>query len=106
MPGPLFHFDVGDGPSSRRHDGAIVLAPIARSSMGAGACRLVPDGRRAGGQPQVAAQERSVTLPHRGVVDPAPIAQAVDRLGVGVAFNPESSVEQALRTSGAEFVLA
>jgi ribulose-phosphate 3-epimerase len=108
----IFHFDVGDGhfvePVTM---GPIVLESIAPLIHGGRAhvdCHLmVAEPERH--IPQVAAAGAdSVTFHLEAVEDPSrAIAQARSLgLGVGVAFNPESSVDRALEASaGADFVL-
>jgi ribulose-phosphate 3-epimerase len=108
----IFHFDVGDGhfvePVTM---GPIVLesiAPLIHVGRALVDCHLmVAEPERH--IPQVAAAGAdSVTFHLEAVEDPSrAIAQARSLgLGVGLAFNPESSVGRALEASaGADFVL-
>ena len=108
----IFHFDVGDGrfvePVTM---GPIVLESIAPLIHGRGVlidCHLmvaeperhIPQVADAGAD-SVTFHLETVEVPSRTIVQARSLG-----LGVGLAFNPESSVERALEASaGADFVL-
>ncbi len=98
----VFHFDIGDGhfvePITA---GPIVLqsiAPLVHEAGGVLDCHLMVDNPERHLGPLRSAGADSVTFHVEAVDDPPALAAAARErgLGVGLAFNPETSVDDAL----------
>ena len=108
----VFHFDVGDGHFIPEITiGPVVLAsisPLVRGWGGRLDCHLMVAEPERHFEPIAKAGGDSVTF-HVEVVDDLPRAIATARalgLGVGIAFNPETSVDEAVGASdGVDLVL-
>jgi ribulose-phosphate 3-epimerase len=108
----IFHYDVGDGHFVEPITiGPIVLASIAsivHAGGGALDCHLMVD-EPAKHIPQIAAAGGDSVTFHLEVADEVPALVALARshgLGAGLAFNPETSVEQAMAAAaGVDLVL-
>ena len=108
----VFHFDVGDGHFIPEITiGPVVLAsisPLVRGWRARLDCHLMVSEPERHFEAVAEAGGDSVTFHVEVVADPAhAVAQARSHgLGVGVAFNPETSVEEAVAASeGADLVL-
>jgi ribulose-phosphate 3-epimerase len=107
----VFHFDVGDGHFVEPITiGPVVLRSIAERVHARGAaldCHLMVENPERHIPQIAAAGGDSVTFHHEVTTDPAALADAARRLGLGagLAFNPESAVGDVVAAAGDAFDL-